>query len=60
MTCMEPRRVRVLVEWDANDEVWVTHVPAFGLLSTYGDTRDEALRNTREAVIGYLEAVASS
>lgn len=57
---MEQPRVRVLVEWDANDDVWVTHVPALSHLSTYGDTRDEALRNTREAVIGYLEAAASS
>ena len=58
MRYMETRRFRVLVEWDAEDEVWVTHVPALGHLSTYGDTRDEALRNTHEAVLGYLEAAA--
>lgn len=55
---METRRFRVLVEWDADDEVWVTHVPALGRVSTYGDTRDDALRNTHEAVLGYLEAAA--
>lgn len=29
-----------------------------GHLSTYGETRDEALEQTREAVLGYLEAAA--
>jgi predicted RNase H-like HicB family nuclease len=27
-------------------------------LSTFGDTREEALANTREAIQGYLEAAA--
>ncbi len=30
VTCMETHRVRVLVEWDAEDEPWVTHVLALG------------------------------
>lgn len=55
---MDVRRFAVIVEWDPADEVWVTHVPALGHLSTYGETRDEALGQTREAVIGYLEAAA--
>lgn len=50
----------MLVEWDAQDEVWVTYVPALGHLSTYGDTREEALEQTREAVLGYLEAAAKN
>ena len=52
------RRFKVLLEWDADDRVWVTHVPALGDLSTYGETRDEALEMTREAIAGYLEAAA--
>ena len=52
------RRFKVLLEWDAEDRVWVTHVPALGDLSTYGDTKDEALEATREAITGYLEAAA--
>ncbi len=36
--------------------MWVTYVPTLGHLSTFGDTRDEALEQTREAIIGYLEA----
>ena len=34
------------------------HVPALNGLSTFGDTREEALANTREAIEGYFEAAA--
>lgn len=50
------RRFKVLLEWDADEQVWVTYVPTLGQLSTYGNTRDEALEQTREAIVGYLEA----
>ena len=50
------RTFQVLLEWDAQDEAWVTYVPALGHLSTFGSTRDEALDHTREAILGYLEA----
>ena len=33
-------------------------MPALSYLSTYGDSRDDALEKTREAIIGYLEASA--
>lgn len=49
-------RFKVLLEWDAEEEVWVTYVPTLGQLSTYGETRDVALDQTREAITGYLEA----
>ncbi len=52
------RRFSVLLEWDSEDKVWVTYVPSLGHLSTYGETRDEALAQTREAIVGYLEAAA--
>lgn len=55
---MTTRRFRVLVEWDPDAEAWVTLVPTLDSLSTYGDTREEALDRTREAVLGYLEAPA--
>jgi predicted RNase H-like HicB family nuclease len=57
---MTPRRFQVEIEWDPEDRVWVTYVPALGHLSTYGETREEALAQTRDAVLGYLEAAASS
>lgn len=55
---MAIRQFQVVLEWDAEDQVWVTYVPSLGFLSTYGDTRDEALAQTREAITGYLEAAA--
>lgn len=53
---MDPRRFQVEIEWEPSDQVWVTYVPALGHLSTYGETREEALEQTREAILGYLEA----
>lgn len=50
------RRFKVLLEWDADARLWVTHVPTLGQISTYGESRDDALEQTREAIIGYLEA----
>lgn len=49
---------QVIVEFDATDDVWVTYVPALDWLSTFGESRDEAIANTREAIVGYLEAAA--
>lgn len=57
---MATRRYRALVEWDAESEAWVTYVPALNHLSTYGETREEALAQTREAILGYLEAAEKS
>jgi predicted RNase H-like HicB family nuclease len=47
-----------LLEWDAEDAVWVTYVPALNHLSTFGKTREEALSESREAILGYLEAAS--
>ena len=53
---MAAQRFQVLLEWDPDDRVWVTYVPALNHLSTYGETRQDALENTQEAILGYLEA----
>jgi predicted RNase H-like HicB family nuclease len=53
---MPRRRFKVLLEWDAAAEVWVTDVPALGHLSTCGATRGEALANTQEAILGWIAA----
>ena len=53
---MVTRHFPVVLEWDEEDQVWVTYVPTLGHLSTFGETRQEALDNTREAILGYLEA----
>jgi predicted RNase H-like HicB family nuclease len=55
---MTSRRFQVLIEHDRDDDAWVTLVPALDWLSTYGRTRGEALANTSEAILGYLEAAA--
>ena len=54
---MTGRGFEIHLEWDADDCVWVSHVPALNDLSTFGDTPEAALLSTREAVLGYLEAL---
>lgn len=53
---MPNRQFRVLVDWDPEARAWVTLVPGLDDLSTFGETREEALAHTREAILGYLEA----
>ena len=55
---MTKREFHVVLEWDADEKLWVTYVPVLNYLSTYGETREEALANTQEAILGYLEAAA--
>jgi len=40
------------------NHVWVSQVPDLGDISTYGDTLEEAINETREAILGYLETAA--
>ncbi len=49
-------RYSVLLVWDAKDKVWVSHVPSLGGISTFGETKEAALKQTQEAIEGYLEA----
>ena len=53
-------RFKVFLEWDPDDRVRVTYVPALNHLSTFGLTREEALRQTRDAIVRYLEAAAEN
>ncbi len=55
---MTTQRFKILVEFDPESKSWVTYVPALGSISTFGDTREEALEQTRELILGYLEAAA--
>jgi predicted RNase H-like HicB family nuclease len=50
-------KFKVILEYDAEEKCWVTYVPGLDNISTWGKTRHEALRNTEEAIIGYLEAL---
>lgn len=53
---MGARSFQVVLEWDPGSRTCVTYVPVLDFLSTYEETREEALENTREAILGYLEA----
>lgn len=55
---MALRSFQVILEWDSEENVWVTYVPTLDFLSTYGETKEEAITHTREAILGYLEASA--
>lgn len=48
---------KVVLEFDPEEECWVTFVPSLDDISTWGASREEALENTREAITGYLEAL---
>lgn len=39
---MSVREYAFYMIWDAEEHVWVTHVPDLNNLSTYGSTREEA------------------
>ena len=55
---MTKRSFQVVLEWDQESEVWVTYVPVLDFLSTFGQTKEEALEKTSEAILGYIEAAA--
>jgi len=57
---MAVQRFKVLLEFDPEDKAWVTFVPALDHISTFGESREEALEKTRELIIGYLEARAAA
>lgn len=52
------RHFQVIFEFDPDEDVWATYVPALDMMSTYGETREEALAMTEEAIAGYLEVAA--
>jgi len=54
----EPRQFDVVLE-RAEEGGFVVSVPDLPGVWTQGDTRDEALANVREAIVGYLETLAA-
>jgi predicted RNase H-like HicB family nuclease len=50
----QTRRFPVLLEWDEADRVWTTYVPSLGI-ADFGESREEALHHTQEAIALYLE-----
>lgn len=48
---------KVVLEYDPEEECWVTFVPSLDDISTWGTSKENALESTREAIVGYLEAL---
>lgn len=55
---MKKFRYTVVIEWDLEEKVYVATVPAFPL-STYGETREEALEKVKEAIAITIEGLQS-
>ena len=53
---MSVLRFSVVLEWDGDGGVYVAVVPALGI-STYGETREEALAMSREAILVTVEGL---
>jgi predicted RNase H-like HicB family nuclease len=52
-------RYSVVLEWDEEEQLFVASVPALSV-STYGETRDEALANAREAIAVTLDGLQAT
>jgi predicted RNase H-like HicB family nuclease len=52
--------ITVQLEWDEDQECWVTTVPELLGISTFGKTQEQALESTREMVLGYVESMRSN
>ena len=55
---MSARIFKVVLQFDPEAKAWVSYVPDLENISTFGFTEDEALDNTKELILGYLEAAA--
>ena len=52
---MEPRRV--LIYPDPESDYWIAECPSLPGCFSQGETRDDAVRNIREAIALYLEVL---
>jgi predicted RNase H-like HicB family nuclease len=50
--------LKINLQWDEEERLWVSYVPEGGDLSTYGETLEDVIAQTREVVLGYLETAA--
>jgi predicted RNase H-like HicB family nuclease len=49
--------MRQVILYTDEDGVWITECPSLPGCISDGATREEALENIREAIIGYIEAL---
>ncbi len=52
-------RYSVVIEWDEETNLFVATVPAL-TVSTYGDTREEAIEMVKEAIMVTVEGLRAS
>src|SRR5207249_4394419 len=45
------------IEWDEKSRCYVTYVPFLDNISTFAETYDEALKQTRDLIVGYLKSM---
>jgi predicted RNase H-like HicB family nuclease len=51
---MRTHRFKVLLEWDDDNQEWVTYVPTLNFITSSGRTKEEALREAEKAIASYL------
>jgi predicted RNase H-like HicB family nuclease len=47
----------IKVTWDAESQCYVSYVPALDDISTFADTRQKLLTETRDLIVGYLKTI---
>lgn len=52
------RKFKVVLEWDEEGQGYIVSVPSLPGCFTQGDTVEQALERAKEAIAGYLEALA--
>lgn len=52
-----PWRFKVFLGWNDAEQSWVSYVPVLDYLCTHGDSKEEVLQRTREAIEGHLAAL---
>lgn len=50
-------KYKLEINWSPDDGAYVVKVPELPGCVTHGDTMDEAYKNAKEAILGYLESL---
>ncbi len=54
------RRYHINLFWSQRDECWVADVPDLKPCSAFGDTPEEALAESRDAIDGWIETAIAN
>lgn len=50
-------KIRAILEWDSEAESYSATCPELGFVSSFGDTREEAIANLKDAIQLMLEPI---